>query len=127
MLHEKQQLLSLFDSEAKWCQGSEALDPQGNPVRYNDGAAVAWDLVGGMCHLFGWSRARELFGQLNRHIAGRQRPSPNRDDEIVAMAALFDFNDRGNTTFQRIVTVLEGMPVWHGRSNTRNAEAAPAT
>lgn len=122
MPEEKTQLLALFDSESKWCQGSEALDVDGEPVRYNDESAVAWDLVGGMCHLFGWHRARTLFAQLIRHIVGRQRPQFDRDEQIAAMSALFDFNDAIDTTYAKIVATLQGVPVWHGRPSLVDAD-----
>ncbi|UCC31169.1 MAG: hypothetical protein JSU86_02615 [Phycisphaerales bacterium] len=115
---EKTQLLALFDNEGKWCQGCEALDSSGNAVRYDDETAVAWDIVGGVCHLFGWRRARELFGQLHRHISGRQRTHCDPNEDISAMAALFDFNDAFETTYEKVVATLEGLPVWRGRSSS---------
>jgi hypothetical protein len=115
MEHEKEQLLGLFASEAKWCQHCEARDPDGNPVRYDDKTAVAWDIAGGICHLFGWRRARELFRQLHRHIDGPQRPHCDRDEHIAAMAALFDFNDALDTTYAKVVRTLQDVRVWHGR------------
>lgn len=116
--HEKTQLLALFDNVGKWCQGCEALDPSGSAVRYDDETAAAWDIVGGMCHLFGWRRARELFGQLHRHISGRQRTHCDPNEDITAMAALFDFNDAFDTTYEKVVATLEGLPVWRGRPSS---------
>ena len=113
---EKRDLLALFDAEAKWCQGSEARDIHGQPVRYDDATAVAWDLVGGMCRLFGWRRATQLFGQLERCIGEQTPVAFGRDEDIAAMAALFDFNDASDTTYDKIVQALESMPVARGRT-----------
>jgi hypothetical protein len=115
MEHEKEQLLDLFADEGKWCQHCEARDPNGDPVRYDDETAVAWDIAGGICHLFGWRRARELFGQLHRHIGGPQRLPYDRDEHISAMAALFDFNDAFDTTYEKVVGTLRDLQVWRGR------------
>ena len=112
---EKGQMLDLLADEGKWCQHCEARDQDGSPVRYDDQRAVAWDIVGGMCHLFGWRRARELFGQLHRHIRGPQRTPYDRKEDIAAMAGLFDFNDASDMTHDKIVATLQGLPVWRGR------------
>ena len=115
MSNEKTQLLSLFSEEGRWCQGAEAVDRDGNPVRLSDETAVAWDIVGGVCHLFGWQRARKLFVQLQRHICGRQKTHYNRDEEMAAMAALLDFNDASETSYEKVVATFEELPVWQGR------------
>ncbi len=115
MPHEKTQLLALLDTERSWCQGCEAQDPCGDPVRYDDENAVAWDIVGGTCRLFGWRRACELFGQLHRHISGRRKSLYSENEDIAAMVALFDFNDAINTTYEKVVAALQSMPVWRGR------------
>ncbi|MBN2559456.1 MAG: hypothetical protein JXQ75_00810 [Phycisphaerae bacterium] len=113
---EKRQLLALFDHEHKWCRDAEAQDANGDAVRYDEAAAVAWDITGALCRLFGWRRACQLFTQLDRHINGERAEArgPSRHSEIASMVALQAFNDRLDTTFEMICGQLEGMPVWHG-------------
>ena len=118
MQEEKDKLLALLDSESKWCQEVDARDDQGAPVHYNDEAAVAWDIVGGMCHLFGWSRACTLFVQLSRHIVGQQHFRMFQDREMVAMGALQDFNDDSDTTYDVVIEKLRDMPVWSQRPSS---------
>ena len=109
---EKDKLLSLFAKEQSWCQGVEARDDQGNPARYGDERAAAWDLVGGLCYLFGWSRACKLFVQVVRHIAGSSRRWTSQDREMAAMRTLQDFNDRGDMTYEEVMERLRALPVW---------------
>ena len=116
MPDEKEQVLALFNEKNKWCQLCEARDGHGNPVPYNDETAVAWDIVGGMCRLFGWRRACQLFGQMSRHIGGAQRTRFGQDEEMIAMAALFDFNDATDTTYEKVMAMLQDMPIWRGKS-----------
>ena len=116
MPDEKDRLLALFDNQNKWCQLHEARDGQGNQVPYSDEAAVAWDVVGGMCRLFGWRRACQLFGQLSRHISGTQKTRFGQDEDMIAMAALFDFNDAADTTYEKVMSMLTDMPIWRGKS-----------
>lgn len=110
---EKERLLMLFAEPARWCQGAEARDEAGNAVRYDDPSAVAWDITGGLCALFGWQRALELFPQLDRHVhqvgRGRRRDA---DPGIASMAALQDSNDEAATTFETVTGWLKTMPVW---------------
>jgi hypothetical protein len=123
MPSEKEELLALFDREQRWCQDAEACDLEGNAVQFDDAAAVAWDITGALCRLFGWERARVLFGQLERHINGKRRPHwYNQSPEIESMLALQDYNDRADTSFDRMLGQLGTMPVWHGK--TRLAEGA---
>lgn len=112
MQHEKDELLALFESERRWCQLVEARDRRGSPVRYSDATATAWDVVGGMCCLFGWDRAFSLFVQVGRHVAGVQRCRTRRDREIAAMVSLQDFNDRCDTTYDVMIERLRSMPVY---------------
>ena len=112
--HEKNELLGFFDISARWCQGSEAQDDGGNPVTFDDDLAVAWDLAGGMCRLFGWRRACQLFPQLDRHIHGKKRGFGTEDETVAAMSALFDFNDDQRMTYERVIATLQDMPVWAG-------------
>lgn len=116
--NEKADLVALLGRHESWCQDAEARDGDGNPVRFDDSEAVAWDVTGAMCHLFGWKRACVLFEQLDRHI--QKRPHPVVCDEPVslrAMAALQDYNDRQDTTSSSVIQAIESMPVW------RRAEA----
>lgn len=118
MPDEREKLLALFHGSHRWCQGVEARDPQGDPVRYDDADAVAWDITGAMCHLFGWRRACALFQQLDRHISGRKRSGwSGSNPEIASLIALQDYNDQDETTYDLIVTQLRTMPVWQGRTS----------
>jgi hypothetical protein len=120
---EREKLLALFGHEQQWCQNAEACDSEGNPVQFDDAAAVAWDITGGLCRLFGWQRARVLFAQLQRHINGRRRSHwYHQSLEIESMLALQDYNDRPDTSFGRILKQLATMPVWRGK--TRVVEGA---
>ncbi len=124
MPKEKEQLLELLDHERRWCRNAEAHDVNSDAVRYDDDAAVAWDVTGALCRLFGWRRACVLFGQLDRHINGRRRTIGwfARDAEMDAMSALQNFNDRVDMTFDVMRERIETMPVWHG--NARRIGAA---
>ncbi len=124
MPEEKEQLLALLDHERRWCRDAEAHDANSDAVHYDDDAAVAWDVTGALCQLFGWRRACVLFGQLDRHINGRRVAIgwPAGDAEMDAMGALQDFNDRVGMTFDMMRERIETMPVWHG--NARRIRAA---
>jgi hypothetical protein len=111
MQDEKDKLLTLFENESKWCQHVEARDKRGNPVHYSDESAVAWDMVGGLCILFGWERACELFVQVERRITGVKQGHGLRDPQMAAMASLQDFNDKRGTTYDLVMTRLREMPV----------------
>ncbi|MFQ5423459.1 MAG: hypothetical protein ACE5F9_05700 [Phycisphaerae bacterium] len=115
MPDEKKQLLALLEHADKWCRHAEALDAHGHGVVYDDDAAVAWDITGALCRLFGWQRACVLFGQLERHILGKRRTVgwPMHDTPVDAMTALQEFNDRADTTFDMLRERIEAMPVWH--------------
>ncbi len=123
MPDEKERLLALLEHERKWCQDAEAHDANGDPVRYDDEAAVAWDITGALCRLFGWQRACVLFGQLDRHLHGKRISLgwPRRNTELDAMAALQEFNDRADTTFPLLRERLEQIPVWQGNSRRNGA------
>ena len=108
---ERDRLLALFVAREYWCQGAEARDVDGEAVRYDDSTAVAWDITGGMCLLFGWQRACALFRQVGGHILGEGDPRPARSPEIESMAALQDYNDRRDTTYKKIIEHLRTMPV----------------
>jgi len=111
---EQQQLLALFDRGERWCQHAEARDRSGQPVSYDDEAAVAWDLTGALCRLFGWPRAGELFCELQRRLDGsrqtareERRPAgPAQDPQMRAMAALQEFNDHAQTNFAAVVALI---------------------
>ena len=116
MQDEKEKLIALFGEEGRWCRGLDAMDERGHAVHYNDVQAVSWDIVGGLCHLFGWKRACKLFEPISRHLSGRRHlSSPNQEIEMAAMSALFDFNDNDDTTHEMVMARLRDMPVWHGR------------
>jgi len=117
MMHEeKEQLLALLDHERRWCRDAEAHDANGDAVHYGDDAAVAWDVTGALCRLFGWQRACVLFEQLDRHINGKRVAVgwPRGDAEMVAMGALQDFNDRVDMTFDVMRERIESIRVWQG-------------
>ena len=118
MPKEKEQLLALLDHERRWCRNAEAHDANSDAVRYDDDAAVAWDVTGALCRLFGWRRACVLFGQLDRHINGKRSTIGwlARDAEMDAMSALQNFNDRADMTFDVMRERIETMPVWHGNA-----------
>jgi len=112
---EKQNLLSLFADRRRWCQQAEARNETGEAVRYDDPSAVAWDITGGMCMLFGWHRALELFAQLDRHVHNVKRDHGWGDNPgIASMVAMQDRNDEDGTTCETIIEWLETMPVWNG-------------
>jgi len=114
---EKDKLLTLFEKQSQWCKHVEARDKRGQPVHYDDKTAVAWDLVGGMCFLFGWERACALFKEVERHVSGLQRCRAARAPEMAAMAFLKDFNDKRDTTYNLIMAKLRDVPVQNrGRS-----------
>ncbi len=116
MPDERARLLELLGHEGRWCRAVEALDADGRGVAYDDASAVAWDLTGAVCHLFGWERARVLFAQLERHLLGKRHVPgwPVRDTAIDSMTALQAFNDRADLTFAVLRARLERMPVWTG-------------
>jgi hypothetical protein len=115
MPEEKDKLLALFDSEQRWCRDSEASDSHGEPVKFHDPEAVAWDLTGALCRLFGWPRARVLFGQVERHIFGKKRIRRfDRDPVVDAMVALQEYNDQVDTSFETLFHQLCKMPTWQG-------------
>ena len=112
---EKDKLLTLFENESRWCQRVEARDKRGRPVHYNDERATAWDMVGGMCFLFGWDRACKLFVQVSREVTGLKRGRVVRDPAMSAMGSLQDFNDKRDTTFDLIMERLRKMRVYSRR------------
>ncbi len=120
---EKRELLALFDSKERWCQGCEARDEQGEPVSYGDEAAVAWDVVGGLCHLFGWRRACQLFEQVHRHVVGPSTVRYRENADMLAMGALFDYNDAFDTTHETLLSALKEMPVWRGHHTVAEEDA----
>lgn len=110
---ERQAILDLLTDEAHWCQDYEARDDAGKPTCFDADDAVAWDLTGALCRLFGWDRACALFGQIDRHINGKQTPVLlSRDTGIGAMVALQTFNDHPERTFAEIRNCIDSMPIW---------------
>ncbi len=112
MQDEKDKLLALFENRNRWCQRVEARDARGNPVHYDDERATAWDVVGGLCFLFGWDRACKLFVQVGQQVAGLRRGHMVRNPEMAAMAALLDFNDKRDTTYGLIMARLRDLRVY---------------
>ncbi|MBU0640054.1 MAG: hypothetical protein KKB50_14400 [Planctomycetes bacterium] len=120
---EKTQLLALLEHADKWCRDAEAHDANGDQVTYDDDTAVAWDITGALCRLFGWQRACVLFEQMERHIVGRRKAAgwPIPDSSIAAMKALQDFNDRADTTFAEVRERIEAMPIWNSGNRADGA------
>jgi hypothetical protein len=119
-VEEKNRILTLFSSKSSWCQEAEARDGRGAAVRHDDVAAIAWDLTGALCHLFGWERALELFPQLARHLTGQKAPAGRhwtqpRDPQMASMAALQDYNDQSTTTYESLMARLADSPVYQPR------------
>ena len=124
---EKDKLLALFESGRRWCQDAEARDTYGNPVKFHDPLATAWDITGAMCCLFGWKRACTLFGQVERHIHKKTRlPGLKRDAAIESMVSLQAYNDCPETAFEMICGLQKTMPVWCGVSRSSNAPRDPS-
>jgi len=117
MPDEKAQLLALLERESSWCRDAEARDSDGRAVHFDDNTAVAWDITGALCRLFGWQRACELFRQLERHILGKPKAAgwPVPDPSIGAMKSLQEFNDHADTTLEMIREAIEKVPAWHGQ------------
>lgn len=113
---EKDKLIALFGDERRWCRGHDAADAEGHAVHYDDEQAVSWDLVGGLCHLFGWKRACTLFEPISRHLSGRRPLKWSiKNLQITAMTSLLNFNDDADTTHELVMARLRDLPVWHGR------------
>ncbi len=125
MPDERDQLLTLFHAPTRWTQHVEAMDQRGEPVRYDSAGAVAWDLTGAICHLFGWRRGLALFEQLDRHAHGKRAAVgwPPRDTALDAFSRLQALNDGDETTFADVRQLIETMPVWRG-GRTAGAEGA---
>lgn len=117
MPDEKEQILALLSQQQRWCTKAEAFDADSNAVAYDDDNAVAWDLTGALCRLFGWHRACTLFVQIDRHIHGKRSKFiwPVPDLEMDAMRALQEYNDNPDVSFDVIRQQLESMPVWSGQ------------
>lgn len=107
---EMSQLLALYSDPSHWCRHAEARNARGTPVRYGDPSAVAWDLTGALCMLFGWERACVLFRQIDKHLL-RDRALRWRilDSHIESMLALQECNDRAGTTLDWLINRLQHM------------------
>lgn len=118
MPDEKTRLLALLTGPGDWCRDAEARDAEGAAVRFDDDTAVAWDITGALCHVFGWRRACVLFEQVEKHLVGKPRAFSRSmsNPSIDAMRALQNFNDRVETTFETLRAQLEAMPVWQGHT-----------
>jgi len=128
MPQEKTELLALLGRHGTWCRDAEARDAEGKPVRFDDPSAVAWDLTGALCHLYGWQRACVLFSQFDRHIHGKRKQLswPATDPDIAAMESLQVFNDRADTVFATIRELVQTMPTWRGQSRDASTGPTPA-
>jgi hypothetical protein len=115
MPDEKTRLLALFERPGNWCRDAEARNVYGDPVSYDNYAAVSWDLTGALCRLFGWQRACVLFEQVGRHLMGKRELGrrPRADASVHAMRMLQDFNDQADITFQALRAQIETIPVWN--------------
>jgi len=117
MQAEKDRLLTLLGSRAQWCWHAEGRDRCGHAVHHHDPAAVAWDLTGAVCVLFGWGRALELFSQMERQLVGRKPAArrafglQNSDPQICSMVAVQEFNDHTDTTCELMMARLQAMSV----------------
>jgi hypothetical protein len=131
MQHEKDRLLTLLGTSDRWCQHAEARDRRGDAVHYDDPAAIAWDLTGAVCVLFGWARALELFAQLERQIAGRKPAAKrafalqNNDPQICSMVAVQEFNDDAETTYELVIARLGALSVYHPELRLERAGKTP--
>jgi hypothetical protein len=124
MPEEKEQLLALLNRRHNWCTRVEAQDSNNNAVPYDDDNAVAWDITGALCRLFGWQRACTLFVQVDRHIHGKRSKFiwPVPDWEMDAMRALQEYNDRPDISFDTVRQKLESMPIWSGQLREHSLE-----
>ncbi|MCB9853422.1 MAG: hypothetical protein H6819_10035 [Phycisphaerales bacterium] len=114
---ERQALLDLLDEESRWCRDFEARNVNGQSTCFDSDDAVAWDLTGAICRLFGWERACALFGQFDRHINGKHTPVLlSRDNGIGAMVSLQTFNDNPETTYADVRNCIDSMPIWSSGS-----------
>ncbi|GMU24548.1 MAG: hypothetical protein AMXMBFR13_46220 [Phycisphaerae bacterium] len=129
MQDEKDRLLTLLATNSRWCQHAEARDRDGHAVHYDDPDAVAWDLTGAVCVLFGWARALELFAQLERQLIGRKSASNrsfgmrNRDPQMCSMVAVQEFNDHTDTTYELVVARLKSLSVYQPESRNETGQA----
>jgi hypothetical protein len=118
MQYEKDRILTLLQSQNRWCQQAEARDCSGQAVHYDDPTAVSWDVTGAVCVLFGWARALELFSHFERQLVGRKRVSrhplglQNSDPQICSMVAIQEYNDQADTTYELLRARLEAMSVY---------------
>ena len=110
--NEKDSLLSTLSVSSSWCKEMEARDGSGESVHFDDPAAVAWDLTGSVCFLFGWDRAQQLFVQLERHLLNGKRSGREPNVGIASMVALQEFNDRPETTHEMLLGRIRTIPVW---------------
>jgi hypothetical protein len=109
---EQDRFASFFDDARRWCQAAEARDDRGEPVAFSDQTAVAWDVAGALCRLFGWARAAELFPALARHVPRlRQHERGGGAGAIDALVALQNWNDDPQTTHADVAALIRMLPV----------------
>ncbi|MGB0715978.1 MAG: hypothetical protein ACPGXK_08870 [Phycisphaerae bacterium] len=111
--NEKAELLAFLDDAARWCRDAEARNSAGDAVHFDDEGAVAWDITGAVCRLFGWDRSQAIFEHMGRHMLEAAVTSPFTNDApgIDAMRALQDFNDHTDTNYETMRTRIENIPV----------------
>lgn len=107
---EKQKLQTLFGTRARWCQGSEAMDVHGEPVNHDDPDATSWDIVGGLCHAFGWERAQALFPEIHAHFRTGASPGDHVQSSFDAMRDMSDLNDADGTTYETLAALIDTLP-----------------
>ena len=131
MQHEKDGLITLLSSRERWCRDAEARDRRGQAVHFDDPAAVAWDLTGALCLLFGWARAIQLFPQLERHLTGRNRSSDRprlqlaNEPQIISMVAIQEYNDLSDNTYEMMLDRLQTLTVYRPEAH-RAGSCSPA-
>jgi hypothetical protein len=124
--NERERLVALLLDAQHWCQGAEARNADGDDVAYSDADAMAWDLTGAACHLFGWGRARQLFVQIDRYLNGGDAGASRGDSGIDAMVALQDWNDDAATTHADLIARLQSLPVAAAEADGASSPAGDA-
>ncbi len=116
---EQDRLAGLLDDAQRWSQGAEARDDQGEPVAFSDHTAVAWDLSGALCRLFGWPRAAELFPEVARHVPGQdEHERGGGAGAIDALVALQNWNDDPQTAHADVLALVRRVPVQEKAAST---------
>ena len=110
---ELNELMELLANPKHWCQGAEARTASGAPVKYSDPEAIAWDITGALCVLFGWERACILFCQIDKHLLkDRSLRWRVHDVHVESMLALQEINDSHSTSHDWLIERLKTMRVF---------------